>query len=53
MRHPLSSLQRDDAGVSAIEYALIASLISIAAFTVLVGVGTSVTGLFTTVAGGF
>ena len=42
---------RDQDGVTAIEYALIASLISIAAVTVMGTVGTHLSSTFSTVAG--
>ena len=43
----------DRSGATAIEYAMVALLISIAAFSVLVQVGTSVQDLFTTINAGF
>jgi Flp pilus assembly pilin Flp len=43
----------DRAGATAIEYAMIAFFISIAAFSVLVTVGHSVSGLFQQIASGF
>ena len=43
----------DERGATAIEYAMIAFFISIAAFTVLVKVGTSVTAIFTTINASF
>ena len=43
----------DKSGATAIEYAMIGVLISIAAFSVMVNVGTSVTNLFTTIATSF
>jgi pilus assembly protein Flp/PilA len=42
---------RDQDGVTAIEYALIASLISIAAVTVIGTIGTNLSSTFSTVAG--
>jgi pilus assembly protein Flp/PilA len=48
-----AELRRSEAGVTAIEYALVASLISIAAASVMLTVGTEVTGLFTQIANGF
>jgi Flp pilus assembly pilin Flp len=42
--------QLDDRGATAIEYAMVALFISIAAFSVLVTVGTSVSTAFTNVA---
>jgi pilus assembly protein Flp/PilA len=46
-------LRRDLAGATAIEYAMVAVLISIAAFAALQIVGSSVTGMFSSVASGF
>ena len=43
----------DRSGATAIEYAMVALLISIAAFSVLVQVGTSVSDLFTQINAGF
>ena len=47
----LTNLLRDDAGATAIEYGLIAALIAVAAIAAMQLVGTSLTGIFTTVAG--
>jgi len=47
----LQRLGRDDSGATAIEYGLIAALISIAAVGVLGVVGTNLAATFTTVAG--
>ena len=44
---------RSSAGTSAIEYALVASLISVAAAGVLLSMGTSVTNLFTRIGNAF
>jgi pilus assembly protein Flp/PilA len=44
-------LMDDESGVTAIEYGLIAALIAIAAIVAMTSVGTSLTGVFTTVAG--
>ena len=43
----------DKSGATVIEYALIGVLISIAAFSVIVNVGTSVTSLFQTISTSF
>jgi|HubBroStandDraft_6_1064221.scaffolds.fasta_scaffold2828034_1 Flp pilus assembly pilin Flp len=45
--------QLDENGATAIEYALVALLISIAAFSVLVTVGTSVSSAFSKVSASF
>ena len=47
----LHSLLRDAAGATSIEYAAIASLISVVAITAIASVGTSVSALFSTVPG--
>jgi pilus assembly protein Flp/PilA len=44
-------LLKNESGVTAIEYGLIAALIAVAAVTVMGTVGTNLTGTFTTVAG--
>jgi len=49
----VSRLLRDQDGVTAIEYALIASLISIAAVAMMTLIGTNVTKTFSTVASAF
>ena len=46
----LIKLMRDEDGATAIEYGLIAALISIAAVTILGSVGGNLTSVFTTVA---
>jgi pilus assembly protein Flp/PilA len=46
----ISRLVRDESGVTAIEYALIASLIAVAAVTVMGTVGTNLSGTFSKVA---
>jgi pilus assembly protein Flp/PilA len=46
----ISRLLRDDHGVTAIEYALIASLIAVAAVTVMGTVGTNLNATFSKVA---
>jgi Flp pilus assembly pilin Flp len=53
MRATLTKLGRQPAGVTAIEYAMVAALISIAAFSVLLTVGSSVTNLFSTIVSSF
>jgi Flp pilus assembly pilin Flp len=52
MRSLLESL-RAERGATAIEYAMVALLISIAAFSVIVQVGTSVSSAFVSIANGF
>lgn len=52
MRHLLRNLKSDNKGVTMIEYALIAGLVSVVAVVVLTGVGTSIANLFTTVNNG-
>jgi Flp pilus assembly pilin Flp len=49
----LSSLRRDCSAATAIEYALVAFLVSIAGFVTFVNIGGSVVGLFQGVADGF
>ena len=49
-RH-LSRLVRDDNGATAIEYGLIAALIAVAAIGAFTAVGSSLTGIFNSVAG--
>jgi pilus assembly protein Flp/PilA len=49
----VARLLRHDRGVTAIEYALIASLIGIAAFVGIGTIGTTLSGIFTTVASDF
>jgi pilus assembly protein Flp/PilA len=46
----LSKLLKNQSGVTAIEYGLIAALIAVAAVTVMGTVGTNLTSTFTTVA---
>ena len=48
--HTLVRLMRNETGVTAIEYGLIAALISIAAVTVMGTVGTNLSSVFNTVA---
>ena len=50
MRSFLVSLLRDEAGVTAIEYGLIAALIAVAAVVVMGTVGTNLSTTFNTVA---
>jgi Flp pilus assembly pilin Flp len=49
MRSHLQGQPLDDAGATAIEYAMVALFISIAAFSVLVSIGSSVSGVFQTI----
>jgi Flp pilus assembly pilin Flp len=53
MAIPFERPALDAAGATAIEYAMVAFFISIAAFSVLVQIGTSVSGVFATVASSF
>jgi pilus assembly protein Flp/PilA len=46
------SLRKDEAGATAIEYGIIAALISVAIIGVLTAAGTSLGGVFTTVSNG-
>ena len=46
----LRAFAKDESGATAIEYGLIAALISVAAITALTSVGSSLTGMFNTVA---
>ena len=46
----LSSLVKDESGVTAIEYGLIAALIAVAAITIMGTVGTNLSGVFSKVA---
>jgi pilus assembly protein Flp/PilA len=50
MRAYITKLIRDEAGVTAIEYGLIAALIAIAAISMMALVGTNLTNTFSTVA---
>ena len=50
MRALFTNLVRDESGVTAIEYGLIAALIAIAAITMMISVGTNLTTTFSTVA---
>jgi len=49
----MKQLGHDERGATALEYAMVAFFISIAAFAVLTTVGTSVTQLFQRIANGF
>lgn len=51
MRAFLSDLIRDESGVTAIEYALIAALIAVAAIAAFTLVGTNLSSTFSTIAG--
>ena len=51
MRKLVQRFARDESGATAIEYGLIAALISVVIITAVTSVGTSLTGIFTTVAG--
>jgi Flp pilus assembly pilin Flp len=53
MRSALYRIWLDRAGAAAVEYAMVALIISIAAFAAIVTIGTDVTGLFTKIASGF
>ncbi|HWD58486.1 MAG TPA: Flp family type IVb pilin [Stellaceae bacterium] len=53
MHSVLNQLNRDRGGATAIEYAMIAFFISIAAFSVIVTIGTDVSGLFSSIATSF
>jgi Flp pilus assembly pilin Flp len=53
MRLALQRTRIDQDGATAIEYAMIAFFVSIAAFSVIVTIGTDVTGLFTKIATSF
>jgi Flp pilus assembly pilin Flp len=53
MRATLKHIKADRNGATAIEYAMIALLISIAAFSVIVTVGSDVTSAFTKVSTSF
>ena len=51
MRAFFTKLLKDESGVTAIEYGLIAALIAVAAVAVMGNVGTNLTATFSTVAG--
>ena len=46
----MTAFLKDDSGATAIEYGLIAALVSVAAITALQGLGTSLSAMFETVA---
>ena len=49
MRRLLKDLRTDERGVTMVEYALIAGLISVVAITLLTGMGTSIVNIFTSI----
>ena len=49
MNRFIKEFANDDSGATAIEYGLIAALVSVAAVTALTNVGTSLDGMFSTV----
>ncbi len=49
MKKQILNLVRDERGVTAIEYALIASLIAVAIITAVTAVGTDITAVFTNI----
>jgi len=51
LRRLLSNLVKDESGVTAIEYALIASLVAVAAIAAFTLVGTNLSTVFSTIAG--
>jgi pilus assembly protein Flp/PilA len=51
MKNLLSRFVKDEAGVTAMEYGLIAALIAVVIITAVTTVGTNLTGTFNTVAG--
>ena len=53
MRTAWARLTRDESGVSAVEYAMIGVLISIAGFAALLQIGGAVNTMFTQIANGF
>jgi Flp pilus assembly pilin Flp len=53
LRLALNRTRLDPAGAAVIEYAMVAFIISIAAFAVIVTVGSDVTGLFARIASSF
>ena len=53
MRLTLKHISLDQGGATAIEYAMIAVLVSIAAFTAITTIGTDVSGLFSQIASSF
>ena len=53
MRSAFRRMRFDRGGATAVEYAMIAFFVSIAAFSAIQTIGTDVTGLFTTIANSF
>ncbi len=51
MRSTFNRLMRDESGVTAIEYGLIAALIAVVIIVAVTAVGTNLTNVFTTVSG--
>ena len=51
MKSLMQALYRDESGATAIEYGLIAALIAVVIIVAVTAVGTSLTGVFTNVAG--
>jgi pilus assembly protein Flp/PilA len=49
MLRTFQNLMQDESGATAIEYGLIAALVSVAAISALTALGTSLDGIFTTV----
>ncbi|WP_158926897.1 Flp family type IVb pilin [Acidisphaera sp. S103] len=49
IRRTLSNLRTDVRGVTALEYAMIASLIAVACVTIVTSLGGSISGVFSTV----
>ncbi|MCW5773447.1 MAG: Flp family type IVb pilin [Rhodospirillaceae bacterium] len=47
----IKSFLKDESGATAIEYGLIAALVAVAAIVALESLGTSISGMFTAVAG--
>jgi Flp pilus assembly pilin Flp len=53
MRLALNQTRRNHDGATAVEYAMVAFFISIAAFSVITSIGTHVTSIFSTIASSF
>jgi pilus assembly protein Flp/PilA len=53
MRSAFRRIRFDQGGATAIEYAMIAFFVSIAAFSAITTIGSDVSGLFTTIANSF
>lgn len=51
MRHSFQAFLRDESGVTAIEYGLIAALVAVAAVTAFTTLGSKLTSVFTGVSG--